>query len=66
MSELIFKPVPYDVVTSATTGQTTVRSTDANAPYNSKLLYRLQALAGGKEYDGNMFDDDFNFDSIDI
>ena len=65
MSELIFQPVPYDVVTSAATGHTSVRSTNVNAPYNSKLLTRLQAIAD-KVYDGNMFDDGVSFGTIDL
>lgn len=65
MSELIFQPVPYDVVTSAATGHTSVRSTNVNAPYNSKLLTRLQAIAD-KVYDGNMFDDGVSFGAIDL
>lgn len=62
MSELKFKPVPYDVVTSASTGNTIIRGTDASAPYNSKLLNRLQAIAD-KAYDSNLFDDNVDFGS---
>lgn len=62
MSELKFKPVPYDIVTSASTGKMTVRGTDANAPYNSNLLNRLQAVADSG-YDGNLFDDGVDFGS---
>jgi hypothetical protein len=45
MSELKFKPIPYDIVTSASTGKTTVRGTNANVSYNVNLLNRLQAIA---------------------
>lgn len=62
MSELIFQPVPYDVVTSAATGKTYIRGTDAGAPYNSNLLHRLQAIAD-KAYDSNLFDDNVDFGS---
>jgi hypothetical protein len=66
MSELKFKPVPYDIVTSASTGKTTVRSTNANAPYNSNLLSRLQAIAD-QVYADNLFTkDDINFGSCEV
>jgi hypothetical protein len=45
MSELKFKPVPYDIVTSASEEKMTVRGTNANASYNANLINRLQALA---------------------
>jgi hypothetical protein len=60
MSELKFKPVPYDIVTSASTGRMTVRGTDANAPYNSNLLNRLQAIVTSSA-DNNMFNKDIDF-----
>lgn len=60
MSELKFKPVPYDVVTSASTGRMTVRGTDANAPYNSNLLNRLQAIVSSSA-DNNMFNEEVDF-----
>ena len=60
MSELKFKPVPYDIVTSASTGRMTVRGTDANAPYNSNLLNRLQAIVTSSA-DNNMFDEGVDF-----
>lgn len=60
MSELKFKPVPYDIVTSASTGRMTVRGTDANAPYNSNLLNRLQAIVTSSA-DNNMFNEDIDF-----
>jgi hypothetical protein len=60
MSELKFKPVPYDIVTSASTGKMTVRGTDANAPYNSNLLNRLQAIVTSSA-DNNMFNEDIDF-----
>jgi hypothetical protein len=41
MTNFNFKPVPTEIVTSAATGNITVRSTDAGAPYNSNLLNRL-------------------------
>lgn len=65
MSELKFKPVPYDIVTSASTGKMTVRGTDANAPYNANLLNRLQAIAD-QAYDSNLFDDNVDFGSYDL
>lgn len=60
MSELKFKPVPYDIVTSASTGKMTVRGTDANAPYNSNLLNRLQAIVSSSA-DNNMFNEEVDF-----
>lgn len=60
MSELKFKPVPYDIVTSASTGRMTVRGTDANAPYNSNLLNRLQAIVTSSA-DNNMFNEEVDF-----
>ena len=60
MSELKFKPVPYDIVTSASTGRMTVRGTDADAPYNSNLLNRLQAIVTSSA-DNNMFNEDVDF-----
>lgn len=60
MSELKFKPVPYDIVTSASTGRMTVRGTDANAPYNSNLLNRLQAIVSSSA-DNNMFNEEVDF-----
>lgn len=60
MSELKFKPVPYDIVTSASTGKMTVRGTDANAPYNSNLLNRLQVIVSSSA-DNNMFNEDVDF-----
>jgi hypothetical protein len=45
MSELKFKPVPYDVVTSASKEKLTVRGMNADASYNANLINRLQALA---------------------
>lgn len=65
MSELKFKPVPYDIVTSASTGRITVRGTDANAPYNSNLLNRLQAVADSAT-DSNLFDDNVDFGELDL
>lgn len=66
MSELKFKPVPYDIVTSASTGKTTVRSTNANAPYNSNLLNRLQAIADQVYVDNLFTKDDINFGSCEV
>ena len=60
MSELKFKPVPYDIVTSASTGRMTVRGADANAPYNSNLLNRLQAIVSSSA-DNNMFNEEVDF-----
>lgn len=60
MSELKFKPVPYDIVTSASTGRMTVRGTDADAPYNSNLLNRLQAIVSSSA-DNNMFNEEVDF-----
>ena len=65
MSELKFKPVPYDIVTSASTGKTTVRGTNTNAPYNANLLNRLQAIAD-QAYNSNLFDDRVDFGSYDL
>lgn len=65
MSELKFKPVPYDIVTSASTGRMTVRGTDADAPYNSNLLTRLQAIADSVT-DGNMFNEGIDFGIYDL
>lgn len=66
MSELKFKPVPYDIVTSASTGKTTVRNTNANAPYNSNLLSRLQAIADQVYVDNLFTKDDINFGSYEV
>lgn len=60
MSELKFKPVPYDIVTSASTGRMTVRGSDADAPYNSNLLNRLQAIVTSSA-DNNMFNEEVDF-----
>lgn len=65
MSELKFKPVPYDIVTSASTGRMTVRGTDTDALYNSNLLTRLQAIADSVT-DGNMFNEGVDFGIYDL
>jgi hypothetical protein len=65
MSELKFKPVPYDIVTSASAGRTTVRGTDANAQYNSNILTRLQAIADSA-IDSNMFNEGVDFGIYDL
>jgi hypothetical protein len=65
MSELKFKPVPYDIVTSASARRTTVRATDANAQYNSNILTRLQAIADSA-IDSNMFNEGVDFGIYDL
>lgn len=58
MTDLKFKAIPSEIVTSASTGTTLVRGTSANLPYNQSLLKRLQAIVADSSYDGNFFDDD--------
>lgn len=58
MTDLKFKAIPSEIVTSASTGATLVRGTSANLPYNQNLLKRLQAIVTDSSYDGNFFDDD--------
>lgn len=58
MTDLKFKAIPSEIVTSASTGTTLVRGTSANLPYNQNLLKRLQAIVTDSSYDGNFFDDD--------
>lgn len=60
MAPFNFKPVPTDIITSAATGKTTVRSTDAGAPYNSNLLKRLQAIVTSSA-DNNLFNKNIDF-----
>jgi hypothetical protein len=52
------KVIPSEIVTSAGTGQTTLRGTSANLPYNASLLKRLQAIIGKESYDSNLFDNE--------
>ena len=58
MTDLKFKAIPSEIVTSASTGTTLVRGTSANLSYNQTLLKRLQAIVTDSSYDGNFFDDD--------
>ena len=52
------KAIPSEIMTSAGTGQTTLRGTSASLPYNANLLKRLQAIIGNETYDGNLFDNE--------
>ena len=65
MPELKFKPVPYDVITSVSEEKMTVRSTNADAPYNANLINRLQAIVD-QVHDSNLFDDGVDFGSYDL
>lgn len=66
MANFNFKPVPSEIVTSASTGRTTVRSTDAGAPYNSNLLNRLQGLISDLPGDNLFLDKDLEISKEDI
>jgi hypothetical protein len=65
MAPFNFKPVPTEIVTSAATGKTTVRSTDAGAPYNSNLLKRLQAIAEYISSD-NLFNEEIISSNVEL
>lgn len=52
------KAIPSEIMTSAGTGQTTLRGTSASLPYNANLLKRLQTIIGNETYDGNLFDNE--------